>query len=188
MINSFDGDTDMTNDKDLFEFIEPYYADKDIMHNMWHIELVQRMVIKILSISYYDVDEECLKLATYFHGFIYTNEENIKQWMVAQNYNDEMISKTIQIAWESQRGEVPKTIEGKILHDAHVLEGGKTYQVVKTLITGSVRGQSLIDTLNFMENNVLNQNNCYLPETIPLCEEMNDFTNNFFTDLKEGIQ
>ena len=99
-----------------------------------------------------------------------------------------MISKTIKIAWESQRSEIPETIEGKILHDAHVLEGGKTYLVVKTLITGSVRGQSLIETLDFMEKNVLNQNKCYLPETIPLCEEMNLYTNKFFADLKEGIQ
>ena len=107
---------------------------------------------------------------------------------IPSSYNKEMISKTIKIAWESQRSEIPETIEGKILHDAHVLEGGKTYLVVKTLITGSVRGQSLIDTLKFMERNVLNKNNCYLPETIPLCEEMNKYTNSFFEDITEGIK
>ena len=78
------------------------------------------------------------------------------------------------------RSEVPETLEGKILHDAHVLEGGKPYLVVKTLITGSVRGQSLLDTLKYMEGNVLDKNSCYLPETIPLCEEMNEYTNRFF--------
>ena len=178
----------MIHSETLLEFVRPYYADKDIMHNMWHIELVQKMVDRILSDSNYTVDEECLKLATYFHGFIYKDEEKIKQWMIAQNYNEEMISKTIKIAWESQRSEIPETIEGKILHDAHVLEGGKTYLIVKTLITGSVRGQSLIDTLEFMENNVLNQNKCYLPETISLCDEMNQYANNFFKDLKDGIK
>ena len=65
---------------------------------------------------------------------------------------------------------------------------GKTYLVVKTLITGSVRGQSLTETLKFMERNVLNKNNCYLPETIPLCEEMNRYTNSFFEGLTEGIK
>ena len=30
------------------------------------------------------VDEECLKLATYFHGFIYRDEAKIKQWMLEQ--------------------------------------------------------------------------------------------------------
>ena len=172
----------------LLKFVKPYYADKDIMHNWWHIELVQKMIDKILASSNYEIDKECLKLATYFHGFIYSDEKKIRQWMHKHNYSDEMISKTIKIAWESQRSETPETIEGKILHDAHVLEGGKTYLVVKNLITGSVRGQSLVDTLKYMEKNVLNINKCYLPETIPLCEEMNRYTNDFFADLKDGIR
>ena len=178
----------MINEKALLEFVEPYYADKDIMHNMWHIELVKKMVNKIFAIGNYEVDEECLLLATYFHGFIYKDEEKIRQWMTEQKYDEATISKTIQIAWESQRSEIPETIEGRILHDAHVLEGGKTYLVVKTLITGSVRGQSLTDTLEFMKHHVLDKNKCYLPETIPLCEEMNAYTNRFFADLVEGIQ
>lgn len=181
------GGYNILNEKALLEFVEPYYADKDIMHNMWHIELVRKMVDKILAGSSYQVDAECLTLATYFHGFIYRDEEKIRQWMVEQNYPEEVISKTIQIAWESQRSEVPETIEGKILHDAHVLEGGKTYLIVKTLITGSVRGQSLVDTLKYMERNVLDKNKCYLPETIPLCEEMNEYTNRFCAELMEGI-
>ena len=178
----------MLNERALFDFVEPYYIDKDIMHNMWHIELVKKMIDKIISISDYEIDEECLMLATYFHGFIYIDEEKIKKWMLSQNYDDKTISKTIKIAWESQRSEVPETLEGKILHDAHVLEGGKTYLVVKTLITGSVRGQSLVDTLDYMQKNVLNKNKCYLPETIPLCEEMNKYTNSFYKELKAGIQ
>lgn len=68
-----------------------------------------------------------------------------------------------------------------------MLEGGKTYTVVKTLITGSVRGQTLEETLKFMEKNVLNANKCYLPETIPLCNEMNDYTNQFFKDIIDEI-
>ena len=60
----------MIHSVELLEFVKPYYADKDIMHNMWHIELVQKMVDRILSDSNYSVDEECLKLAIYFHGFI----------------------------------------------------------------------------------------------------------------------
>lgn len=33
------------------EFIAPYYRDKDIMHNMWHIELVRRQVEKSLRLE-----------------------------------------------------------------------------------------------------------------------------------------
>ncbi len=172
----------------LVEFVSPYYAEKDIMHNMWHIELVLKMVEKIVSSSNYQVDEDALLLATYFHGFVWKDEKAIMQWMKSQNYSDEMISKTVKIAWESQRTEIPESIEGKILHDAHVLEGGKTYTVVKTLITGSVRGQSLVETLDFMKENVLNKNKCYLSETIPLCDEMNEYTNSFYNDLIAGIE
>lgn len=45
-----------------------------------------------------------------------------------------------------------------------------------------------METMNYMEKNVLNKNVCYLPETIPLCEEMNKFTNEFFEELAEGIE
>ena len=93
----------------------------------------------------------------------------------------------IRISLESQRPEIPETLEGKILHDAHVLEGGKNYLVVKTLITGSVRGQDLPRTLDFMKNNVLDRNRCYLPETIPLCEEMNSYARQFLSELESGI-
>lgn len=178
----------MIDEKEILAFAEPYYADKDIMHNMWHIELVKKMINKILSISHYEVDKECLILAAYFHGFIYSDEDKIKQWLEAHGYEKEDISKIIKISWESQREEIPETIEGKILHDAHVLEGGKTYLIVKTLITGSVRGQSLKETMNYMQKNVLDKNVCYLPETIPLCEEMNKFTNEFFEELVDGIE
>ena len=178
----------MINMDALREFVEPYYIDKDIMHNMWHIELVKRQVESIISLGNYQVDMESLVLATYFHGFVYSAENEIRYWLKAQQYTDEMIEKTVTIAWESQRSEVPNTIEGKILHDAHVLEGGKTYLIVKTLITGSVRGQSLLQTLDYMEKNVLNKNKCYLPETIPLCDEMNKFTVEFYRELLEGIR
>ena len=59
--------------------------------------------------------------------------------------------------------------------------------IVKTLITGSVRGQSLEETLNFMKENVLNKNKCYLPETIKMCDEMNKKTNEFYNELIEDI-
>lgn len=171
----------------LKKFIEPYYADKDIMHNMWHIELVERQMNKIIEMGNYSVNYEYLYLALSFHGFIYKDEQKIKEWLHIQGYSNEAIEQIIKVCWESQRPEVPETLEGKILHDAHVLEGGKTYTIVKTLITGSVRGQSLEETLEFMKKNVLGVNKCYLPETIKLCDEMNAYTTEFFNELVKGI-
>ena len=33
----------LVDEKKLQKFIKPYYEDKDIMHNMWHIELVKKV-------------------------------------------------------------------------------------------------------------------------------------------------
>ena len=155
---------------------------------MWHIDLVWRTVKKVLALGSYKADEECLTLATYFHGFVWKDENAIRTWMQDNGYDAATTEKAIKVAWESQRSEIPETLEGKILHDAHVLEGGKAYTVVKTLITGSARGQSLLETLNFMEKNVLDSATCYLPETVPLCEEMNRYTRQFFEELTKEIR
>ena len=173
--------------EEIIEFVTPYYKDKDIMHNMWHIELVKKKIDQIIEITKYEFNYENLILAMFFHGFIYKNEKEIREWLKRHGYYKEEIDSIVNISLESQRNEVPKTIEGKILHDAHVLEGGKTYLVIKTLITGSVRGQALKETLDFMNENVLNKNKCYLPETIPLCEEMNDYANLFYKDIMKEI-
>jgi uncharacterized protein len=178
----------MIDKEKIEEFVKPYYQNKDIMHNMWHIELVRRTINKILRETEYDVNKDILEIAMYFHGFIYSDEEKIRNWLKENNIENDIIEKIIKVSWESQRPEEPKTLEGKILHDAHVLEGGVNYTIVKTLITGSVRGQSLEETLLFMKENVLNKNKCYLPETIKLCDEMNKRTNEFYYKLMEDIQ
>lgn len=178
----------MIENRIIDEFIVPYYRDKDIMHNMWHIELVRRQVEKIIAIGKYEVNRDVLELALAFHGFIYREEEKIRVFLINNGVNEEDIEAIIKVAWESQRPEIPETLEGKILHDAHVLEGGKTYTVVKTLITGSVRGQSLEETLSFMQKNVLGANKCYLPETIKMCNEMNEYTEAFYNELVDGIR
>lgn len=171
----------------LLEFVAPYYADKDIMHDLWHIKLMLKSVDKVIGLGDYKVDRECLILATYFHGFVYRDEQAIRSWMHDHGYNVEYIEKVIGVSKESQRPEVPETLEGKLLHDAHVLEGGRTYLIVKTLITGSVRGQSLEQTLAFLRDHVLDANRCYLPETVPLCEQMNQFTEMFYKELAEAV-
>ena len=176
------------NIDNLISFAKPYYQDKDIMHNMWHIKLVKKQIDKILRLNKYDINYEDLIYAMYFHGFIYSDEKNIREFLECENIGLKRIDKIVKIAWESQRSEIPETLEGKILHDAHILEGGKTYLIVKTLITGSLRGQDLEQTLKYMNENVLNKNKCYLKETIPLCKEMNDYTNEFYEELINGIE
>lgn len=172
----------------LIDFVKPYYANKDIMHNMWHIELVLKYVEKILKSGQYTVDYDSLIYAAYFHGFIYSDEAVIGDWLRSQHVEEEKIRFIVTVANESQRPEIPKTLEGKILHDAHVIEGGKQYSIVKCLITGSVRGQTLLHTIDYIEKYIIDKNKCYLPETIPLCEESNKYLKTFLQTLKEDIR
>ena len=41
---------------ELIKFSELYYKDKDIMHNMWHINLVKKQVDKIIKLGNYKVN------------------------------------------------------------------------------------------------------------------------------------
>ena len=171
----------------LLKFVAPYYQNKDIMHNIWHIELVIKYVNRIISQGQYHIDHESLIAAAFFHGFFYSDKLANRRWLTEQNVPKNTIETIIKIAWESQRPEIPQILEGKILHDAHVIEGGKTYLITKSLITGSVRGQSLEETITFIEENVLDHNQCYLPESIPICVESNQFAKEFIATLKSDI-
>ena len=175
------------NLNELIEFAKPYYEDKDIMHDMWHIELVCKSVDKILKIAKDNVNTENLLYATYFHGFIYSHELDIREWLTTQGLSQNDIDMIVKISYDSQRFEIPETIEGKILHDAHLIEGGKTYIITKCLISGSVRGQTLLETISYIEENVLDKGVCYLPEAIPLLAEANEFAREFVAELKKGV-
>ena len=87
-------------EKVILDFVKPYYENKDIMHNMWHIELVKKKIDEIISMSNYDINYEYLILAMYFHGFIYSDEEKIRDWLSERGYNNSEIDRIGNIAWE----------------------------------------------------------------------------------------
>jgi len=68
-----------------------------------------------------------------------------------------------------------------------MIEGGKTYLIVKSMITGSVRGQSLEQTIAYIENNILGRGCCYLPEGKRVYEELQKYAAGFIKDLKDGL-
>lgn len=61
------------------------------------------------------------------------------------------------------------SIEGKILHDAHMIESRNTFLIVKSLITGLVRGQTLEEMIEYIEKNILGKGQCYLAEAKKMC-------------------
>ncbi|QSX06078.1 hypothetical protein JYG23_01020 [Sedimentibacter sp. zth1] len=177
----------MINTENLLTFVVPYYQNKDIMHNLSHIERVLKYVNKLLEVGNYKVDRDILTYSAYFHGFIYNSEECIVDWLKTQQISNDMIERIINIAWESQKDKMAITLEGKILHDAHMIEGGKTYLIVKSLITGSVRGQTLEQTIKYIEDNVLSKGICYLPEAQNVYIQQQEFAKSFICDLKGGL-
>lgn len=177
----------MINQKSLVEFVSPFYTNKDIMHDLSHIERMLNSAKKLLK-HYPEVpDIDLIVYGCYFHGFIYLREDLIRDYLKNQGEPAERIEKIIKVAWESQKDEIPDSLEGKLLHDAHMIEGGKTYLIVKSLCTGTARGQSLEQTLDYLEKHVLGQGECYLSEAIKTYTEMQNFAADFIKDLKDGL-
>lgn len=178
----------MININNLLNFVKPYYESKDIMHNLSHIDRILKYVEKLLKAGNYKADKDILMYSAYFHGFIYNSEQDIIDWLKTQQVSITMIEKIIDVAWESQKDKMATTLEGKILHDAHMIEGGKTYLIVKSLITGSIRGQTLEQTIKYVEDNVLGKGVCYLPEAQTIYFQQQEFARSFIYDLNEGLK
>ncbi|MCR8631687.1 hypothetical protein [Paenibacillus radicis (ex Xue et al. 2023)] len=177
----------MVNDINFIEFVKPFYEKKDIMHDLSHIDRMMNSAQRLL-IHYPEItDHELIRYGCYFHGFIYLEEQLIRDYLYQQGLKEPYVEKIIRISWESQKDEVPESLEGKLLHDAHMIEGGKTYLIVKSLCTGTARGQSLEQTLEYFETNVLGKGACYLPEAQPLYKEMQQFARDFINDLRQGL-
>jgi len=173
------------NVKELIEFTKKFYEPKDLMHNHSHSERILKMVDKLKPYvkEYYNDDN--IVYASYFHGTIKTHENEIREWLFSQNIDS--IDNIIEIAKESLKGNETKSIEGKLLHDAHMIEGGKYFLLIKSLITGSLRGQTLDETIDYFENNVLNFGLCYIPEAQVLLEKAREEAREVLKDLKEYI-
>lgn len=174
----------MINIENLKEFARPYYVKEDIMHNLCHIGRVLKSVEKLLENGKYDVDMDTVIWAAYFHGFIYNSEDDIVQWLKTQEVSEDKINKIVSVAWETLEDKVPVTLEGKVLHDAHMTEGAKTYLVVKSLITGCSKGQVLEETIGYMEDNILDKGTCYLPEAQEFYTEQQNYAKEFVQNLK----
>lgn len=178
----------MIDEASLRRFVSPYYEHKDIMHDLSHIERVIKSANKLGESYSNQFDQELVLYAAYFHGFIYSDENAVRKWLFDHGLAEEQVEKIIQIAWDSQKMEIPETLEGKILHDAYMIEGGKTYLVDKSLITGSVRGQTLEETIEFIEKNILDQGRCYLPEAQEAYALQQVYAKEIIKDLKGGLE
>ncbi|TDF99761.1 hypothetical protein [Paenibacillus piri] len=171
----------------LISFAKPFYESKDLMHDLTHIDRMLHSAERLLKHYPEITDHDLIVYGCYFHGFIYSHESAIRLYLNGLSLPGTYIDKIVTAAWESQKDEVPESLEGKLLHDAHRIEGGKTYLIVKSLCTGTARGQSLEQTLDYFEAHVLSKGVCYLPEAQFIYKEMQQFADMFIKDLRASL-
>ena len=170
----------------LEEFVRPYYDGKDVMHDLSHVKRFLR-IAESLSKTYH-TERQVVVLAAYFHGIDQREcRGELTRFLRSQGMNERQQKKVLLVASESQKDSEPRTIEGKILHDAHLVEGGRTFGVVKILVTGILRGSSLRQIADHFEHNLDRRFKCYLPETREMYSQKEEYTRDFFRSLKGSL-
>ena len=172
---------------DIRKFVEPFYEDKDIMHDLSHIDRINHALKELASKSELKYNADLTEIALYFHGIIYSHEQTIINFLSEKNLSKKEVELIIKIAWESQKESRPSTNEGLLLHDAHMLEGGRNFEIIKSLITGSVRGQTLEETMIYIEQHLLEKGKCYTVEGVRQYEIMKKRTREIYEELNVGI-
>ena len=148
---------------DLMGLTKSDYDSKDTMHDWSHIQRCYISALKIVTSSSTEYDPIVLVSGLILHGVIYEDgmEDRALKYMVSKGASDDLAKKIVHVAWDSQKESRPETIEGGILHDAHLLEGDKNFLITKVLVTGTARGQKLDQTVSYFFNNVINLNPLY---------------------------
>ncbi len=135
--------------EDLREYLSPIYEEKDTMHDLSHIDRMTKRALELTDGT--SADSSLIQCAALLHGVVYSHESQIIEFLRSEGVPDTAVDGALSVAWESQKESPPATVEGKILHDAHLLEGDENFLVTKALVTGSVRGQSLRASAEYLE-------------------------------------
>jgi uncharacterized protein len=156
------------------------------MHGLSH---VRRFLAVAQSLARkHKANKEILAYAAYFHGIDEVkHEEDLMKFLASQGLPKARAGKILRVASESHAESEPKTIEGKVLHDAHLVAGGRALMVAKLLVTGDLRGFPIEHTINYFEGEVDGRFRCYFPETRKTYAEMEKFARKFFRDLKASV-
>lgn len=174
--------------EEIEAFVAPFYASKDTMHDLTHIRWVRRKAEALAESYVGPVDRELLLAGIYFHGIVYDRQDDVVAFLREKGITPDRVERILTVARESQKEEVPATLEGTILHDAHLTEGGASFLIVKCIATGSARGQTLAQTIDYTERNVLGKFRCYLPEAQPDYAAKLSYAREFLNELKADLE
>ena len=175
--------------EDIREFVEDIYQknERGLIHGVEHTERLVKDATKLARPYIGEFDAEVLELAGMIHGVIHYGEEGIRKWLEEQGLDIDRVDRVISVAWESQAKSIPVSLEGKILHDAHYIEGGKEFHVLKPIIVGSEMGQSLDKTIEFIKSSIMESPTYYLRESQQLFEEIHQYTQEFVSNLEKQL-
>lgn len=179
----------MLNVEELRDFVMDILSDKgrDILHGIEHSDRIRKGIDKIAGNCKGRYSEEPVTFGAYFHGAVHYGEGPIQDWLQAKGYEPEDIRRMIKVTWESQSKNEPTTLEGKLLRDAHTIEGEKEYFVLKPLLVGTVMKQPIERTIRFITDTVLADKKCYLPETKKYIDEIYEYAAEFIRNLKQEL-
>lgn len=142
--------------------LRPLYSGQDIAHDIGHIKRIHK---KALSFAKgYKVDPKALSLGAVLHGVVREQRRDAEAVLRASGVDKNLIQKAVRIAIESQATAIPKSSEGKILHDAHLCEGGDFFIVAKCMATALSNGYPLSETYEWINKNIITnkQRKCHL--------------------------
>lgn len=176
------------NIKELEKFVKPYLDKKDLMHGLDHVKRILKITDSFIK-KYQKADEKVIVYGAYFHSIIKTYKDKIVEFLAKQGFIKEEIDQIVQAALDSDKYAKARTIEGKILHDAHLLEGGKTFWIIKCLVTGTARGQNFSEIIDYIRKNLSPKFKgtfkCYLPEAQKIYKEKEKFAIDFVKEMKD---
>lgn len=174
---------------DLANFVAPYYDKKDILHNNAHTKRLVRMVNKIIDKCGCkdDVKYDNVICAAYLHVMVKNEEGRALDWLMSHGVSEPQARDIIDIAKRGQRDGRPNSLESKILHDAYILEGGKSYAMTRYLIYGYKNNLGIEKTLLYIENSIIPSLRCYLPWTQEQLEEYKDFVQENVARMREEL-
>ncbi len=181
-------EADGTLAKALESFLRSDYAAKDTMHDLTHVRRMHCAAVRLATTVGQDYDPETLLIGAYLHGIVYIpeREQAARAFLRSAGAPEPVIERAVQAARESQASAAPVTPEGILLHDGHLLEGGRSFMLVKALVTGGARGSTLAEIVSFWEQHVRGRFRCALPAAQAEYEEQEAFAQAVFEELKRN--
>ena len=171
---------------DVREFVVPFYARKDEFHGMAHI-LRLLETAKALASDDPECDPTLLALGAYLHGCVGHHEREVGVFLASQGLAPDEIDRILLVARDSDKVRRPETREGTYLHDAHLLEGTDAFAVTKCLCTGAVRGQSIEETLDIVEQTLIGRFSCVLPENQARYARREQYMREFVKAVRDSL-